>query len=47
MLTELVAELKAAHKKMTPAMQADYRAAVTAAIAEYPKAWITTLKFFK
>jgi hypothetical protein len=46
-LTELVAELKAAYKTMAPAMQADYRAAVNAAIAEYPKAWITTLKFFK
>lgn len=46
-LTELAAELKAAYKTMTPAMQADYRDAVNAAIAEYPKAWITTLKFFK
>ncbi len=46
-LTELVAELNAAYKKMTPAMQADYKAAVNAAIAEYPKAWITALKFFK
>lgn len=46
-LTELVAEAKAAYAKMTRPMQADYRAAVKAAIAELPTAWITALKFFR
>jgi hypothetical protein len=46
-LTELVAELKAAYKQMSAGMKADYRAAVTAAISENPQAWITALKFFK
>ena len=46
-LTELVAELKAAYKQMSKPRQADYRAAVTAATSENPQAWITALKFFK
>jgi hypothetical protein len=46
-LTELVAEAKAAYAKMARPMQADYRAAVKAAIAEHPSAWITALKFFR
>lgn len=45
-VTELVAELKAAYKQMSKTAQADYRAAVTAAISENPQAWITALKFF-
>ena len=46
-LTELVAEAKAAYAKMSRTMQAEYRAAVNAAIAEHPPAWITALKFFR
>jgi hypothetical protein len=46
-VTELVAELKATYKQLSKTGQADYQAAVSAAISENPKAWITALKFFK
>jgi hypothetical protein len=46
-LTELVAEARAAYAKLSRAGQADYRTAVQAAIAEHPTAWITGLKFFR
>jgi hypothetical protein len=46
-LNELVAEAKAAYAKLSRPLQADYRTAVKAAIAEHPPAWITALKFFR
>lgn len=46
-LTELVAELKQAYLGMSKPAQAEFRAAVRAAIAENGSAWITALKFFR
>ncbi|MFT4163793.1 MAG: hypothetical protein QM650_00950 [Microlunatus sp.] len=46
-LTELVAELKQAYRSMSKPRQADFRAAVLAAIAANKSAWISALKFFR
>lgn len=44
-LASVVADLKAAYQQMKPSMRAHYDRAVVAAIAKYPRSWITDLRF--